>query len=62
MVIAFNIDYLITGQPIKTPYGECSFIKIKDYPQFYSHLALFKMSKKRLFITIARKKTINMVS
>ncbi|CAL8901891.1 hypothetical protein NSQ30_10920 [Bacillus sp. FSL R7-0651] len=55
MVIAFNLDYLITGQPIKTPYGECSFIKIKDYPQFQNHLALFKMSKKEIIYNYSKK-------
>lgn len=38
-------EFYILGLPIDTPIGECEFIKIKDYPNFYKELQFISLSK-----------------
>lgn len=46
-----NKEFYILGLPIKTAIGECQFLKVKDYPDFYMHLQIVSMSKDHILNT-----------
>jgi len=41
-------EFYILGLPIETEIGECQFIKVKDYPDYFNDLQIISLSKDHL--------------
>lgn len=41
-------EFYILGLPIETDIGECQFIKVKDYPDYFNDLQIISLSKDHL--------------
>ncbi|MEC3756000.1 hypothetical protein P9160_00965 [Bacillus halotolerans] len=48
-------EFFITGEPIPTEFGDCRFIKVKEYAFLIPYLSWFKMSKKEIIYTYSKK-------
>ena len=46
-----NKEFYILGLPINTSIGECQFLKVKDYPDYYMHLQYASMTKDHILLT-----------
>lgn len=41
-------EFYILGEPIETEIGVCEFLKVKEYPDYFSDLQLFSWSKEEI--------------
>lgn len=41
-------EFYILGLPVETPIGNCSFIKVKDYPDYFMDLQIVALTKNHL--------------
>lgn len=41
-------DFYILGLPIETSIGECSFLKVREYPKFFQHLNALAVTKEAI--------------
>ncbi|MCR1991107.1 hypothetical protein NSA31_04785 [Bacillus subtilis] len=49
-----DTEFFITGEPIPTEFGDCRFIKVKEYAFLTPYLSWFKMSKKEIIYTYSK--------
>jgi hypothetical protein len=42
-------EFYIVGDPVETPIGECDFIKVRDYPNYFMDLQVISWSKSQIY-------------